>query len=159
MLVGRFHDIHESARIADSARICNFVYIGQDVEIGEGTVIGNFCEINSGAKIGRNNMINSHCHVNSDTVIGNDNIFGASVLTADEKHMTARTKNITKTPCVIGNDCRIGQHSSLVCTKLGNHVSIGAGSTVLAPEIPDRQVWAGTPARYLRDISDSELAI
>ena len=67
-IVGKFNDIHETARIADTARICGWCYIGPDVEIGENTVIGNFCEINSGAKIGRDTLINSHCHLNSNTL-------------------------------------------------------------------------------------------
>ena len=79
------------------------------VEIGENTVIGNFCEINSGTKIGADTLINSHCHLNSNTRVGNGVIFGSGVLTADEKYMTSKTENIIKKPCVIGNDCRIGQ--------------------------------------------------
>ena len=108
-IVGRFNDIHETAKIADTARICGWCYVGPGVEIGENTVIGNFCEINSGTKIGADTLINSHCNLNSNTRVGSGVIFGGGVLTADEKHMTARTESITKKPCVIGNDCRIGQ--------------------------------------------------
>ena len=157
--MGKFNDIHETARIADTARICGWCYIGPDVEIGENTVIGNFCEINSGAKIGRDTLINSHCHLNSDTIVGNGVTFGGSVHTADEKYMTARTENITKKPCRIGNDCRIGQQSCLVSTVLEDHVSIGAGSVVLEPEIKPFQVWAGVPARFIRNMNDYEISI
>ena len=156
-IVGRFNDIHETAKIADTARICGWCYIGSGVEIGENAVIGNFCEINSGAKIGAGTLINSHCHLNSNTRVGNGVIFGSGVLTADEKHMTSKTESITKKPCVIGNDCRIGQNSSLVCTTLADHVSIGAGSVVLEPAIKPFQVWAGVPARFLRSMSDYEI--
>ena len=158
-IVGKFNDIHETARIADTARICGWCYIGPDVKIGENTVIGNFCEINSGVKIGRDTLINSHCHLNSDTIVGNGVTFGGSVHTADEKYMTARTENITKKPCRIGNDCRIGQQSCLVSTVLEDHVSIGAGSVVLEPEIKPFQVWAGVPARFIRNMNDYEISI
>ena len=158
-IVGKFNDIHETARIADTARICGWCYIGPDVEIGENTVIGNFCEINSGTKIGKGTLINSHCNLNSDTRVGNGVILSTGVLTADEKYMTARTENIAKKPCVIGSDCRIGQNSSLICTTLGEHVSIGAGSVVLEPEIKPFQVWAGVPARFIRNMNDYEISI
>ena len=158
-IVGKFNDIHESAKISDTARICGWCYIGPRVEIGENTVIGNFCEINSDAKIGTNTLINSHCHINSNTVIGDGVIFGTHVGIADEKYMTARTANIQKKPCVIGNDCRIGQGVSLISVKLGDHVSIGAGSVVLEPEIKPFEVWAGVPARYIRKMSEHERAI
>lgn len=158
-LVGHYNDIHESARIAASARICGWCYIGPGVVIGEHTVIGNFCEINSGAVVGNGALINSHCHLNSNTVVGNGVIFGSGVLTADERHMTARTQNVKKKPCVIGDDCRIGQNSSLICTTLEDHVSIGAGSVVLAPRIKSYEVWAGVPAKYIRRMNDHELSI
>lgn len=158
-IVGKFNDIHDSAVIDDSARICGWCYIGEDVVIGENSVIGNFCEINSGTRIGSDTLLNSYCLLNSDTVVGSGVILGAGVLTADEKYMTARTTNITKKPCVIGDDCRIGQGSSLVCTRLGDHVSIGAGSVVLEPEIKSYEVWAGVPAKFLRRITDYELSI
>lgn len=157
--VGRYNDIHPSARIAETARVCGWCYIGPNAVIGENVVIGNFCEINSGAVVGEGTLFNSQCIINSDTVVGKGCILGAAVLTADEKYMTARTSNIDKKPCRIGDDCRIGQGSMLVCTELGDHVSIGAGSLVLEPKIPSRQVWVGSPARFLRMMTDEEMAI
>ena len=157
--VGRYNDIHRSARIAESARVCGWCYIGPDVVIGENAVIGNFCEINSSAVVGGGTLLNPYCVLNSNTVVGKECIFGGGVLTADEKYMTVRTSNITKKPCRVGDDCRIGQGSMLISTELGDHVSIGAGSLVLEPKIPDRQVWAGSPARFLRMMTDEEMAI
>lgn len=144
--------------IAAGAIISNYCFIGKDVKIGK-SKIGNFCELNSGTIIGDDNLINSYCLFNSDTVIGDANIFGANVMTADEVYMTARTSNITKVPCRIGNDCRIGQGSRLICTDLGNHVSIGAGAVVIEPKIRDKEVWVGIPARFLRYMSEKELSI
>lgn len=157
--VGRYNDIHPSARIAETARVCGYCYIGPNAVIGENAVIGNFCEINSGASVGDGTLLNAYCLLNSNTAVGSGCILGAGVLTADEKRMTARTANIVKRPCRIGDDCRIGQGSMLVCTSLGDHVSIGAGSLVLEPKIPPRQVWVGSPARFLRMMTDEELAI
>lgn len=122
-------------------------------------MVGNFCEINSGTVIGDGTLMNAYCSLNSDTVVGKGCIFSTGVKTADEKYMTARTSNIVKKPCRIGDDCRIGQGSILVCTELGNHVSIGAGSVVLEPHIPSKQVWVGSPARFLRTMTSHEMAI
>lgn len=157
--VGRYNDIHPSARIAETARVCGYCYIGANAVIGEDVVVGNFCEINSGASVGDGTLLNAYCSLNSDTVVGRGCILSTGVKTADERYMTARTANIVKRPCRIGDDCRIGQGSILVCAELGDHVSIGAGSLVLEPKIPPRQVWVGSPARFLRMMTDEELAI
>lgn len=159
-ILGDSNEIHaDPGDIGEGAVIANYCFIGAGVRIGTGTRIGNFTEINSGAVIGAHNLINSHCHINSDTVMGHKNILGSGVLTADEKYMTSRTGNVKKSPCSIGNDCRIGQGASIVCCKLHDHVSIGAGAVVLEPEIPDCQVWAGIPARFLRMMSKKEMSI
>lgn len=158
-LVGRYNDIHPSAKIAETARVSGYSYIGAGVVIGENVVIGNYCEINTGVVIGDGTLLNGYCSLNSDTIVGRGCILSTGVKTADEKYMTARTSNIVKKPCRIGDDCRIGQASILVCTELGDHVSIGAGSLVLEPSIPSKQVWVGSPARFLRMITDKEMAI
>lgn len=149
-MVGKFNEVHPSAKISDTARICGWCYIGPDVVIGDHSVIGNFCEINSGARIGSNTLINSHCHLNSGTRVGNNVILGSGVLTADEKYMTPITSKIQKRPCVIGDHVKIGQGARLVCTSIGNYASIGASSTVLADHVPAHEVWVGTPARKIR---------
>lgn len=158
-VLGEFNEILASpAGIGEGVIIANHCFIGKGVRIGPRTKIGNFCEINSGASIGADCLINSHCHINSDTTISDSTILGSGVLTADERYMTARTQNVRKVPCQIGRDCRIGQGARLVCCKIGNHASIGAGSVVLR-DVPAFQVWAGVPARYMRQISRKELAL
>lgn len=157
-MLGTFNEMHHEVDLAEDVVIANHCFIGKGVRIGAGTKIGNFCEINPGAVIGADCLINSHCHLNSGTVVGDGTIFGSGVLTADEKYMTARTSNVTKTPCHIGKDCRIGQGASLVCCRVGDHASIGAGAVVLK-DVPAFQVWAGIPARYMRDMTRRELEI
>ena len=158
-LVGRYNDIHPPAKIAETARISGYCYIGAKTVIGENVVIGNYCEINTGVVIGDGTLINGYCSLNSDTIVGKGCILSTGVKTADEKYMTARTANIVKKPCRVGNDCRIGQASILISTELGDHVTIGAGSLVLEPNIPPKQVWVGSPARFLRMMTDKEMAI
>lgn len=158
-LLGSHNEILADPEDLDpTAVIANYCFIGKGVRIGAGTKIGNYCEINPGTSIGKGCLINSHCHLNSDTVVGDGTIFGSGVLTADERHMTARTCNVTKEPCRIGKDCRIGQGARLICCSIGNHATIGAGAIVLR-DVPAYQVWAGVPARYMRDMTPRELNI
>ena len=122
-------------------------------------MVGNYCEINSGAVVGDGTLLNAYCSLNSGTIVGRGCILSTGVKTADEKYMTARTGNIVKRLCRIGDDCRIGQASILVCTELGDHVTIGAGSLALETSVPAGQVWAGSPARFLRMMTGRELAV
>lgn len=81
-------------------------------------------------------LLNACYSLNSGTVVGRGRILNAGV----------------KRPCRIGDDCRMGQASVLVCTELG--------SLVLEPSALAGQVWAGgSPARFLRMMTGGELAI
>ena len=53
-------------------------------------------------------LLNAHFLPHSDTAIGRVCIFGAGVLTTNEKYMAAKTSNVTKKPCRTSDDCRIG---------------------------------------------------
>jgi carbonic anhydrase/acetyltransferase-like protein (isoleucine patch superfamily) len=75
----------------------------------------------------------------------------------------------------IGNRCTIG-HGALITSStigdytligqgaivqegcdIGNNVVIAAGAVVLPNTvIPEGQLWAGNPAKYIRDVTDDE---
>ena len=95
--------------------MCGWCYVGPGVTIGENAAVGNFCEINSGASIGDDTLLNAYCLLNSDTVVGRGCIFGAGVLTADEKRMTARTPNMTEAMSALC-DPHSAVGSTLMCT-------------------------------------------
>lgn len=57
---------------------------------------------------------------------------------------------------ILGDDVTIGTHSIVLgkpgaSRKIGNGSILGAGSVLLA-DIPDGEVWAGNPARKIRDV-------
>ena len=56
---------------------------------------------------------------------------------------------------VLGNDVMIGTHAVIVARKnhslhIGDHSIIGAGAVVLG-DVPPNEVWAGNPARKIKD--------
>lgn len=64
------------------------------------------------------------------------------------------------TSCTIGTQVLIGQGSIIQegC-EIGNNVIIAAGAVVLpGTVVPEGQMWAGNPAKYIRNITDEEKA-
>ena len=55
-----------------------------------------------------------------------------------------------KSPVKIGDNCFIGA-KTIICNsvQIGNNVIIGAGS-VVTKNIPDNEIWAGNPARFIK---------
>jgi len=156
-VLGKFNEIH-SDDIGEGTVIANFCYIGRNVSIGKNCKIHNYCAINDGTVIGDNCLFNDYCLFNSDTIIGSNVMFGANVMTADEKAMSIKTNEIKRVPCKIESYCKIGQGARLISANIGMYSIVGAASLVLK-DIPSRQVWAGVPAKYIRNVSAFEMSL
>lgn len=72
-------------------------------------------------------------------------------------HVTLAAESVIGSPhfVVVEDGVTIGAHSIIVARpnttlRIGEGAVVGAGS-VVTKDIPSHQVWAGNPARYLRD--------
>ncbi len=81
--------------------------------------------------------------------------FGITFLTHDGciqtlKHFMRDTTNLSKFGKIsIGNRCFIGCNSTIMPgVRIGNNCIVGACS-VVTKNIPDNEVWAGNPARFI----------
>lgn len=105
-------DVHVSATVGDSVKICSGTMIEANCEIGDFVVIGNDCDIgencqiHSYASIGRNTTIAGAVVIEKRSVIGNQVSIRAGVGIGER--------------CEIGNGCRIAESCSI-----GDYVTIG----------------------------------
>lgn len=64
------------------------------------------------------------------------------------------TKHRVEKPVLIKSNAFIGAHSIILKgVTIGENSIIGAGS-VVTKSVPDNQIWAGNPARFIREILD-----
>lgn len=62
-----------------------------------------------------------------------------------------RLDGVKSKPVIVHDGAFIGGHSTILKgVTIGKNSIVGAGSVVFE-DIPDEQVWAGNPARYVRD--------
>jgi acetyltransferase-like isoleucine patch superfamily enzyme len=134
--------------------------------------LGNNCDIEDGVlfkitqpfsglnyiQLGDNVFIGADCQFNSSTqiIIGNDCLIASNTTFVDTGHENAFGIPINKQPCnfekiVLGEDVWIGTHCAILKgVTIGNGSIIGAGS-VVNKSIPENQIWAGVPARFIRN--------
>ncbi|MBS4033886.1 MAG: hypothetical protein KGZ85_05435 [Ignavibacterium sp.] len=111
------------------------VVIEEDVEIFP------YTNIDSGTLtatiIGKGTKIDHYCHIGHNCIIGENNIVTAGVITAGGSK--------------IGDNCWIGV-GSIIKEKIviGDNVILGFNSVVLN-DVPSDTVFAGVPAKYLRN--------
>ncbi|MHA2039417.1 MAG: DapH/DapD/GlmU-related protein [Promethearchaeota archaeon] len=111
-------------------------------------IIGNNVRVGSGSCIDRGNM--------SDTIIGDnvkiDNLVHIAHNVQIDKNTIVVAGAVVCGSVKIGKNCFIGANSTIrEHLTIGDNVLIGMGS-VVTKNIPNDEVWAGNPAKFLKKI-------
>jgi acetyltransferase-like isoleucine patch superfamily enzyme len=111
------------------------------IQIGDRVFLGSNCEINCASTIR----------------IGNDCLIASSTTIVDSGHeianrsITIREQPVTRKEIVIADDVWIGAGCVIIAgVSIGKGSVIGAGS-VVNKSIPEYQIWAGSPARFIKN--------
>lgn len=108
-------------------------------------------QIGNNVSIGRSSIIAIKDHL----IIGNNTEISANVFICDQSHGIAPEKLITEQNSIIekvtiGDDVWIGTGSVILKgVSIGSGVVIGANS-VVNKNIPNNEIWAGNPAKFIR---------
>jgi len=122
--------------------------------IGDNCLIGPFTEIQKGATIGDNCRVQSHSFICEFVTIGNNCFIGHGVMFINDVWKKGGPANgdrsLWKTTS-IGSHVSIGSNATILPVDICDHVVIGAGS-VVTKDITQPGIYAGNPARKLRDM-------
>ncbi len=121
-------------------------------KIGDDVFIGPFVEIQRGAVIGKRSRIQSHTFICDLVEIGEDCFIGHGVMFINDKFSNggpARGIKELWQPTRIGNHVSIGSGATILPVDICDKVVIGAGS-VVTKDIGVPGIYAGNPARLLR---------
>ena len=123
-------------------------------EIGDDVFIGPFVEIQRGAKIGRGCRIQSHCLICELVSIGADCFVSHGVMFVNDtfaKGGPARGDRRFWKSTRLGDHVSIGTGATILPVTICGNVVIGAGAVVTkAIDVPG--VYVGSPARLLRKL-------
>ena len=140
--------------------------ISEKASIGEGSNIWHFSHIREGAKIGKNANIGQNVYIDKDVVIGDNckiqnnvsvykgvtianNVFiGPSVVfTNDIYPLVGEWSDSKIVKTFIGEDVSIGANSTIVAgVNIGDMTLVGAGS-VVTKNLPNNCIAYGNPAK------------
>ncbi|WP_083897437.1 gamma carbonic anhydrase family protein [Azospirillum sp. B506] len=139
--------IAADAYIAPGAVVVGDVSIGAEASVWYGCVLrGDDHSITVGPRTNIQDGTIVHVMLNDHpTVIGADVVIGHGV----RMH-----------GCTLENGCLIGIGSIVLDGAVVESGAMLAAGAVLTPRkrIPARQLWAGSPAKHLRDVTDAEVA-
>ena len=148
---GVYPKISDKAFVAPGAVIIGDVEIGEYSSIWPGVVIRG--DVNY-IRIGRRTNIqdNSVVHVTRPQIAG-------------ESGMTIIGDNITighmamLHACTLKDNCFVGMSSTIIDGAVIESNAMVAAGAIVTPnkKIPQGQLWAGNPAKYMRDLKQAEL--
>ncbi len=145
--------VHQTAVVAESARLGKDVHLGayvvvmDGVEIGDGVVVLPHCVIYPGVQLGRNSLMHSHVVVRENCVLGEDVVIQSGAVIGSDgfgfakraeggwlKILQAGTVTIEDRVEIQANACidraTVGETRVGAGTKIDNLVQVGHGSTI-----------------------------
>ncbi len=122
--------------------------------IGSNCFIGPFVEIQKDVEIGDQCKIQSHTFICELVSIGSNCFIGHGVMFINDLFAVGGPANGNKElwkKTIIGKNVSIGSNATILPVDICDNVVIGAGS-VVTKNITKPGIYAGNPARFLRNI-------
>ena len=129
--------------------------------IGVNLTIGSNCSIGSLAHIGRNVVIGDECRIQGGAYIADGCILGSQVFVGpnatllNDRYPPSGDKALWQ-PINVYDGAVIGGGATVVAgCNVGKNSVLAAGA-VLTKHLPEEEVWAGNPAKFMMTRSEYE---
>jgi acetyltransferase-like isoleucine patch superfamily enzyme len=150
--------IASDVKLGENVKLSKFINL-YGCEIGDNTKIGSFVEIQKNATVGKNCKISSHTFVCEGVTIEDGVFVGHGVTFVNDMYPRATTatgqlqteSDWKVETTLIKKGASIGSGATILAgVTVGENAMVGAGS-VVTKSVPSNAVFAGNPARFLRN--------
>jgi carbonic anhydrase/acetyltransferase-like protein (isoleucine patch superfamily) len=134
--------VHPTAWVAENAALIGDVELGENVGIWYGVVLRGD---SGGIRIGRNSNVQDNSVMHEGVEVGANITIGHMALVH---------------ACKLEDNCFIGMKATVMDEVVVEEGAMVAAGALVTPgkRIPKGQLWAGAPARFMRELRDADYA-
>ncbi|MFW6025200.1 MAG: DapH/DapD/GlmU-related protein [Candidatus Woesearchaeota archaeon] len=160
VLIGANSVIYRGAKINDDVLVADLASIREDVSIGEKTIIGRGASIENECSIGKKCKIETNAYITAYSKLEDYVFIGPCVSTSNDNYV-GRTKERFKhfKGVEVRKGARIGLNSTILPGIVINEDALVAAGSTVTKDIPKKEIWMGSPAKYFKDVSYEQLLI
>lgn len=157
-LIGTHAVVYAGAKIAQGCLVADLATVRENVTIGEKTIIGrgvtiengcsigSFCKIETNAYLTAYSRVEDRCFIAPCVVTSNDNFAGRT------RQRYAHFKGLR-----LRRGGRIGAGAVILPGREIGPDGFAAAGSVVTKDIPGGEIFAGNPAKKLRDVPPEQL--
>jgi acetyltransferase-like isoleucine patch superfamily enzyme len=142
--------IYNDVIVGDEFLTGHRVTIREGMRIGKNCSVGTLCDLQGNSVFGDFVRLHSNVHIGQKSTLGSFVFIYPYVVLTNDPTPPSNT-------CIgptVGNFSQIATMSVILpAVKIASHALVGAGS-VISRDIDDYELWAGNPAKRLKDVRD-----
>jgi acetyltransferase-like isoleucine patch superfamily enzyme len=157
-LIGAQVVVYTGCEIANNVLVADSAAVREDVKIGEYTIVGRSCTVENFTTIGRKCKLETNSYITAYSVLEDFCFIAPGVVTTNDNYL-GRTEERFKhfKGVTIRKGGRVGGGAVILPgLEIGEDAIVAAGA-IVTKNVPARKIFAGVPAKELRDTPKEQL--
>jgi acetyltransferase-like isoleucine patch superfamily enzyme len=157
-LIGTGAVLYRGARLRRRVLVADVATVREDVIIGDRTIVGRGVTVENRCSIGRFVKLETECYITAYSTL-EDRVFIAPGVVTSNDNFVGRTEErfLHFKGVTVRRGGRVGAGAVILPgLEIGEDALVAAGA-VLTRSVPPRQIFAGCPAAYFRDVPQEQL--
>jgi len=157
-LIGALVVIYTGCKIAANVLVADSAAVREDVTVGSFTIIGRACTIENFTTIGRRCKLETNSYITAYSTIEDFCFVAPGVITTNDNYLGRSEERFKYFKGVtLRKGARVGGGAVILPgLEIGEDAVIAAGA-VVTHNVPAGKIYAGMPAKELRDVPDNQL--
>lgn len=156
-LIGAHVVLYRGCTLAKRVMIADLATVREQVTVGERTIIGRGVAIENACSVGAYCKLETNAYITAYSVL-EDRVFVAPGVLTSNDNFVGRTRGRFKhfKGVTARRGARLGVGAVILPGKTVNQDALVAAGSVVTREVPEHEIWAGSPARYFRNVPEGQ---